>query len=149
MNANYKPRIDIPGVLSRTLTEREYTLVKAVRDAYEDHLRELYATVEDDQTRLMNAALETYLAVLHRRYHFGARVLREIWEDTIRLRAGLRTFLRDIGEDGSTYLVRRHGENVEDTAIRMELADLGVNIKAWEDAVRYDERTGDVWFEDM
>ncbi len=149
MKANYKPRVKIPGLVDRCVSEREYKLALQVYEYAKEQFELAEKTVEEDQARLMDAALETYLVVLHRRYNYGARVLREIWEETIRLRAGLRTFLRDIGDGESGYTILRHGENIEDTAIRMELSEIGVDVRAWEASVRYDERSGEVTFEEV
>ena len=63
------------------------------------------------------------------------------------LRAGMRSCLRDIGS-GQEYQLQKTGQNIEDTAIRMELADIGVDVRAWEAAVAYDEQTGEVFFMD-
>lgn len=138
MKCNIKPRINIPGVMNRTMTAREATVAQAVYDyANKQHMEEV--------GRLMDVATETMLVALHRRYGYGQRVLREIWEDTIRLRAGLRTSLRDLDNDGE-YELQKTGENIEDTAIRMELSEIGVDVRAWEATVRYDERSGEVTF---
>ena len=63
------------------------------------------------------------------------------------LRAGMRSCLRDIGS-GQEYQLQQTGQNIEDTAIRMELADIGVDVRAWEAAVAYEETTGEVIFRD-
>ena len=59
----------------------------------------------------------------------------------------MRSCLRDIGS-GQEYQLQQTGQNIEDTAIRMELADIGVDVRAWEAAVEYDEKTGEVFFMD-
>ncbi len=140
MKANYKPRVKIPGVMDRQLSRREAELLG---EMWEDVERKW--AIERD--RIMDVALGTVLVALHRRYGYGRRVLRAIWEDTIRLRAGLRTSLRDIGS-GEGYELQETGKNIEDTAIRMELRDIGVDIKAWEDGVVYDQVSGEVRFTD-
>lgn len=140
MKANYKPRVRIPGVMDRQLSRREAEIARAV---WQEADRQ-WAMERD---KLMDVALGTVLVALHRRYGYGRRVLRAIWEDTIRLRAGLRTSLRDIGT-GEEYELQETGKNIEDTAIRMELRDIGVDIKAWEDGVVYDQVSGEVRFTD-
>ena len=140
MKANYKTRLKIPGVIDRTLNARETRVAEAMWD-------EANRQWEAERDRLMDVVLETYLVVLHRRYRFGRDVLRHIWEDCVSLRAGMRSCLRDIGS-GQEYQLQQTGNNIEDTAIRMELADIGVDVRAWEAAVEYDEKTGEVFFMD-
>ena len=140
MKANYQTRLKIPGVIDRTLNARETRVAEAMWD-------EANRQWEAERDRLMDVVLETYLVVLHRRYRFGRDVLRRIWEDCVSLRAGMRSCLRDIGS-GQEYKLQQTGKNIEDTAIRMELADIGVDVRAWEAAVEYDEKTGEVVFMD-
>lgn len=140
MKANYQTRLKIPGVIDRTLNARETRVAEAMWD-------EANRQWEAERDRLMDVVLETYLVVLHRRYRFGRDVLRRIWEDCVSLRAGMRSCLRDIGS-GQEYHLQQTGQNIEDTAIRMELADIGVDVRAWEAAVAYDEKTGEVVFRD-
>ena len=140
MKANYQTRLKIPGVIDRTLNARETRVAEAMWD-------EANRQWEAERDRLMDVVLETYLVVLHRRYRFGRDVLRRIWEDCVSLRAGMRSCLRDIGS-GQEYKLQQTGQNIEDTAIRMELADIGVDVRAWEAAVAYDEKTGQVIFRD-
>ena len=140
MKANYQTRLKIPGVIDRTLNARETRVAEAMWD-------EANRQWEAERDRLMDVVLETYLVVLHRRYRFGRDVLRRIWEDCVSLRAGMRSCLRDIGS-GQEYQIQKTGQNIEDTAIRMELADIGVDVRAWEAAVAYDEKTGQVIFRD-
>ena len=140
MKANYQTRLKIPGVIDRTLNARETRVAEAMWD-------EANRQWEAERDRLMDVVLETYLVVLHRRYRFGRDVLRRIWEDCVSLRAGMRSCLRDIGS-GQEYHLQKTGQNIEDTAIRMELADSGVDVRAWEAAVEYDEKTGEVVFRD-
>lgn len=140
MKANYQTRLKIPGVIDRTLNARESRVAEAMWD-------EANRQWEAERDRLMDVVLETYLVVLHRRYRFGRDVLRRIWEDCVSLRAGMRSCLRDIGS-GQEYKLQQTGKNIEDTAIRMELADIGVDVRAWEAAVAYDEKTGEVVFRD-
>ena len=140
MKANYQTRLKIPGVIDRTLNARETRVAEAMWD-------EANRQWEAERDRLMDVVLETYLVVLHRRYRFGRDVLRRIWEDCVSLRAGMRSCLRDIGS-GQEYKLQQTGNNIEDTAIRMELADIGVDVRAWEAAVEYDEKTGEVAFRD-
>ena len=140
MKANYQTRLKIPGVIDRTLNARETRVAEAMWD-------EANRQWEAERDRLMDVVLETYLVVLHRRYRFGRDVLRRIWEDCVSLRAGMRSCLRDIGS-GQEYHLQQTGNNIEDTAIRMELADIGVDVRAWEAAVEYDEKTGEVVFRD-
>ena len=140
MKANYQTRLKIPGVIDRTLNARETRVAEAMWD-------EANRQWEAERDRLMDVVLETYLVVLHRRYRFGRDVLRRIWEDCVSLRAGMRSCLRDIGS-GQEYKLHQTGKNIEDTAIRMELADIGVDVRAWEAAVEYDEKTGEVVFRD-
>ncbi len=85
----------------------------------------------------------TILLALHRRYRFTAKILREIWEDMIRLRVETRNYFRD----GGDYVEQATGKNIEDTAIVHDLMTIGVDIKAWEaEEIRVDEKTGEVSF---
>ncbi len=140
MRANYKPRIVIPGVIDRQLSHKEAVLVQAVYDECDRQHRE-------ELERVLLMAIETELVTLHRLYGFGRDRLRRVWEESIILRSSLRLHLRDILVDGE-YEIQPTGKNIEDTAIRMELRDLGVDVGKWEDTVVLDERDGTLTFGD-
>ena len=97
----------------------------------------------DELNAYATAVDATILLALHHRYRFKKKVLRQIWEDMIRLRIETRNYFRD----GGDYVERETGKNIEDTAIVHDLMTIGVDIKAWEtEEIRVDERTGEVSF---
>lgn len=83
----------------------------------------------------------TIMMTLHRRYRFRAPVLRQIYEDMIRLRVEYRNFFR-----GDDYELQETGKNIEDAAILHDLMAIGVDLKAWEDGIEYNVNTGEVSF---
>lgn len=120
----YKIRADIETQI--------YEKAKKLDDKRWDELN-AYATSVD----------ATMLLALHRRYRFKKKVLREIWEDMIRLRVQMRLNFRD----GGVYVEQATGRNIEDTAIFHDLNALGVDIRAWEsEDIEVDEKTGEVSF---
>ena len=84
----------------------------------------------------------TIMMTLHNRYHFTARVLREIYQDMVRTRVAYRHFFRDEG-----YELQQTGKNIEDTAILHDLMAIGVDIKAWEEGIQYNKVTGEIFFD--
>lgn len=59
----------------------------------------------------------------------------------VRTRVAYRHFFRDEG-----YELQQTGKNIEDTAILHDLMAIGVDIKAWEEGIRYNKVTGEVSF---
>ena len=84
------------------------------------------------------------LWALHEELGYGPVRLRRIWEKVIRTRAEFRCFFRD-GKD--IYQEQETGQNIEDFALARYLADIGVDVKAWEaEEVDIDEQSGEVTF---
>jgi hypothetical protein len=116
-----------------------------VRASLEEELTRKSQEFDDRRWEELNAyatAVDaTIMMALHNRYHFTARVLREIYQDMVRTRVAYRHFFRDEG-----YELQQTGKNIEDTAILHDLMAIGVDIKAWEDGIEYNVSTGEVSF---
>ena len=116
-----------------------------VRAILEEELAKKAQEFDDRRWEELNAyatAVDaTIMMTLHRRYRFRAPVLRQIYEDMIRLRVEYRNFFR-----GDDYKLQETGKNIEDTAILHDLKAIGVDIKAWEDGIEYNASTGEVSF---
>lgn len=111
----------------RSIAGEEYERLRMKRmDELEAYGRTLMATV---------------LWMLHTKKGYGAKRLRQSYEDIIRVRAEFRQFYRG----GEGYKESHTGDNVEDYALLMALKSIGVDLKAWEDE-RFilDEKTGEV-----
>jgi hypothetical protein len=117
-----------------------------VRASLEEELTRKSQEFDDRRWEELNAyatAVDaTIMMALHNRYHFTARVLREIYQDMVRTRVAYRHFFRDEG-----YELQQTGKNIEDTAILHDLMAIGVDIKAWEEGIQYNKVTGEISFD--
>ena len=140
MKANWKRSQAAPH-LGRVAFEKY-----KVRASLEEELTKKAQEFDDRRWEELNAyatAVDaTIMMTLHNRYHFTARVLREIYQDMVRTRVAYRHFFRDEG-----YELQQTGKNIEDTAILHDLKAIGVDIKAWEDGIEYNVNTGEVTFD--
>ena len=117
-----------------------------VRASLEDELTKKAQEFDDRRWEELNAyatAVDaTIMMTLHNRYHFTAKILREIYQDMVRTRVAYRHFFRDEG-----YELQQTGKNIEDTALLHDLMAIGVDLKAWEDGIQYNVNTGEVTFD--
>jgi hypothetical protein len=129
-----KPRIDPFAI-------KKFELRTELQDAVQAQANELDEKRWEELNAYATAVDATIMMTLHRRYRFTARVLRQIYEDMVRLRVEYRHFFR-----GEGYELQKTGKNIEDTAILHDLMTIGVDIKAWEEGIEYDTVTGQVTF---
>lgn len=139
MNANWRRSQAAPH-MGRVAFEKY-----KVRASIEEELIKKAQELDDKRWKELNAyatAVDaTILMTLHNRYRFRAPVLRQIYEDMIRLRVEYRHFFR-----GDDYELQETGKNIEDAAILHDLMAIGVDIKAWKDGIQYNMSTGEVSF---
>lgn len=141
MNVNWRASQAKPHISK--LAMQKYKIRAEIEEAVIEKAQKL----DDGLWRKMLACIltsdATFLLGIHNRYHFTPKILREIWEDMVRLRVQYKLFFRD----GADYVEKEVGKNIEDTAILHDLKAIGVDIKAWEaEDIHVDEKTGEVTF---
>ena len=102
----------------------------------------------EKRTAEIESAINNYSATLlwmfHTKHGYGAKRLRQLWEDVVQVWAEFRQFYRG----SSNYVEAPTGENVEDYAMISALKGIGVDIEAWEqERFEIDEVTGEVKWE--
>ena len=135
-----KSHIRLPqGSIARAAERKDMDLY------WERKYEETKKALQDDLCREMDAYASTHdatvLWALHVTKGWGAKRLRDFWEDVIRVRLMFRNF-RD-----KEYKVQPTGKNIEDFALTRYLLDIGVDLVAWEkEGIQYDEETEEVTF---
>ena len=139
MNANWR-RSQAAPYLGRVAFEK-YKVRASLEEEFTKKVQEFDDRRWEELNAYATAVDATIMMTLHNRYHFTARVLREIYQDMVRTRVAYRQFFRDEG-----YELQQTGKNIEDTAILHDLMAIGVDLKAWEDGIEYNDVTGEVTF---
>lgn len=139
MKANWRRSQAAPHI-GRVAFEK-YKIRASIEEEMYDKAKQLADKRWDELNAYATAVDATIMMTLHRRYRFRAPVLRQIYEDMIRLRVEYRHFFR-----GDDYELQETGKNIEDTAILHDLMAIGVDLKAWEDGIEYNVSTGEVSF---
>ena len=116
------------------------------RATAEDYAKQEWDRLVQKRAEELEAAINAYSATLlwmfHTKHGYGAKRLRDLWEDTVRCRCEFRQFYR-----GEGYVEGNTGENAEDFALISALKGIGVDIRAWEqERFEIDEKTGEVKF---
>lgn len=135
-----KPHIRLPqGSIARAAERKDMDLYWDKK--YEETKKALQDQICKEMDSYAAAHDATVLWALHVSKGWGAKRLRDFWEDVIRVRLMFRSF-RD-----SNYKVQPTGENIEDFALTRYLLDIGVDLVEWErETIQYDEDTGEVTF---
>lgn len=140
MKANWK-RSQAAPYLGRVAFEK-YKIRASLEDEIAKKAREFDDRRWEELNAYATAVDATIMMTLHNRYHFTAKILREIYQDMVRTRVAYRHFFRDEG-----YELQKTGNNIEDAAILYDLMAIGVDLKAWEEGIQYNKVTGEVSFD--
>ncbi len=135
-----KPHIRLPeGSVARVAERKDMDLYWEKK--YEETKKRLQDDICKEMDSYANTHDATVLWTLHVTKGYGAKRLRDFWEDVIKVRLAFRNY-RD-----KNYKVQPTGKNIEDFALTRYLLDIGVDLKAWEaEGIQYDEDTGEVTF---